>query len=218
MNDGDWVVLAAASPAQAHMLKNLLHDNGIDSEVAEAGHPAEVELPAPASRYEERTSRVLVPPDQLDAAQEIFNQVHQALSQGVSLPALAELEAAHGQDSAWPACPHCSRPRLARCPICETSGTHFAEAFLPENLDESLDSPRRPMYLCPTCDEPLHPEFLARCEWCGHRFGDGVALPERSQGQPPLWLAELGLRAFIVMAGLAAMLAAIFGWFYFVLR
>jgi hypothetical protein len=33
------------------------------------------------------------------------------------------------------------------------------------------------LLLCPTCDEPFHPQYLRRCEWCGHEFPDGVEMP-----------------------------------------
>ena len=28
--------------------------------------------------------------------------------------------------------------------------------------------------ICSTCDEPFVAEFLRRCQWCGHDFGDGL--------------------------------------------
>jgi hypothetical protein len=213
--DFNWEVLATATPAQAHLLRNLLQDHGIDAQLDDTVRGGLIDMSV--SGYMETTLQVLVPADQLEAAEEVLAQVQDSLAEGVSLPELAQLEVAHGQDASWPACPHCARPRLARCPICETSGTHFDTAFLPENFEESPDS-KLPTFICPTCDEPIRPDFLARCEWCGHRFGDGVALPQRASAPAPLLLAEVGLRAFIVMVGLLATLAAIFGWFYFVLR
>lgn len=56
------------------------------------------------------------------------------------------------------------------CPVCKTSGSHFPWAD-PES--QPADS-ARPMVLCPTCDEPFTPQYLRRCEWCNHDFGEGL--------------------------------------------
>ena len=34
------------------------------------------------------------------------------------------------------------------------------------------------MLLCPTCDEPVRPEFARRCGQCGHDFGAGFDVPD----------------------------------------
>jgi hypothetical protein len=68
------------------------------------------------------------------------------------------------------------------------------------------------MVLCPTCDEPFEPVYLARCEWCGHDFPDGIAPPpgpeDAAHREPP------NMRVVVVMAGivgLAIALAIYFG-------
>ncbi|MFZ5832829.1 MAG: hypothetical protein ACOY3P_22310, partial [Planctomycetota bacterium] len=38
---------------------------------------------------------------------------------------------------------------------------------------ESAAAEYRDMLVCTTCDEPFRPQYAARCEWCGHDFGEG---------------------------------------------
>ncbi len=88
----------------------------------------------------------------------------------------------------WPTCRHCRRPRQTSCPICQTAGNQFPEAFLPDRENtapEVASEPARLYVLCPTCDEPFAPQFLARCEWCGHRFRDGRETPPPSPVTSP---------------------------------
>ena len=61
-----------------------------------------------------------------------------------------------------------------------------------EEHDENAspaESTSVPLLLCPTCDEPFHPHYLRRCEWCGHEFADGVEipLPEERIQEPFNW-------------------------------
>jgi hypothetical protein len=109
------------------------------------------------------------------------------------------------ETSQWPCCPQCGRRRLAVCPVCETAGTDFARGFSPGpascplNESDADASARRvrPLVLCPICDEPFRPEFLACCEWCGHKFGDGVERP----APEPADIVELNARVWIALAG-----------------
>jgi len=138
-------------------------------------------------------------------------RVRRNVEEGPSSEELDELEAIADRNSVdWPECPHCRRPRQTSCPVCETAGTKFAQAFMPDDASviEPLEGGDRQklLVLCPTCDEPFAPEFLARCEWCGHRFGDGrepaVAL------FPSALEPEVNGRVWIVIVGLAIVLAA----------
>ena len=68
------------------------------------------------------------------------------------------------------------------------------------------------MLMCPTCDEPLVPEYPRVCEWCGHEFADGfeselLVKPQRIDG-----------RAILVTAGLLTVAAVIMGYFALPLR
>ena len=135
---------------------------------------------------------------------------------------LTQLVDETGEEAHWPLCPHCSRPRLATCPVCQTSGTDFAEAFLPEQEQEQegpADSTNRRLVICPTCDEVFAPKYPARCEWCGHRFGDGYEprVPQPLVSTPEVF-QELNGRAALLILAMAALAAMILGWFYYVLR
>ncbi len=115
----------------------------------------------------------------------------------------------------WPACPHCGRPRLTTCPVCETSGSDFAPAYLPteEEIAESATAEGLGYHvLCPTCDEPFRAEFPSECEWCGHRFHDGrPARAARSTVTSPF--ADMNERAWIVLGGLLTTVVAVIGLF-----
>lgn len=123
-----------------------------------------------------------------------------------------DAELADESPLAWPTCPHCHRPRHTTCPICETAGSNFPRGFDPP-IDEAPNkkSGETPggwqhLVLCPTCDEPFRPQFLARCEWCGHRFSDGRAKSFGKAAPPP---EELNARMFVVLAVILLGLAAI---------
>lgn len=132
---------------------------------------------------------------------------------------------------AWPCCPECGARRLTRCAFCGTSGADFppADANPGDLLDlptPSADALSRcdcgpggcgaheveaenvaaesvvPLLLCPTCDEPFHPQYLRRCEWCGHEFPDGAENPsteERIQ-EPFNWRIAYVIYALILIA------------------
>ena len=122
-------------------------------------------------------------------------------------------------DAEWPVCPHCRRPRMTSCPICETSGSDFAPAFVPRLAAEADDEPQdessesRPLaVLCPTCDEPFAPRFPAQCEWCGHRFRDGYpVLKTASEVTSPF--EDMNPRVWLVLGGLVLLLLGVGAFF-----
>jgi hypothetical protein len=71
--------------------------------------------------------------------------------------------------------------------------------------------------ICPTCDDPFVPEFPPRCEWCGHRFAD-ASEPADVLVAPDFESIAYNGRILAVIAGMCAVLAAVIGWFYFILR
>jgi hypothetical protein len=128
------------------------------------------------------------------------------------------------ETSTWPCCPQCGRRRLAVCPVCETAGTDFARGFSPGPTSCPLNEPDaegstrrvRPLVLCPICDEPFRPEFLACCEWCGYRFGDGV---ERAAPAPEPWeKSDLNARVWIVAAATLLTVAGVLALFISIAR
>jgi hypothetical protein len=158
-------------------------------------------------------ARVVVDEHDADEARRIALEFDQAGQREV--PPSEELdeleEDADRETIAWPECPHCRRPRQTSCPVCETAGTNFPPAFMPDEEPET-DGPAgekpRQLVLCETCDEPFVPTFLSRCEWCGHRFRDGSELPAPPSVTP--LFDEVNPRVWIVIAGLVFVLAATF--------
>ena len=128
-------------------------------------------------------------------------------------PNAAEHESAGGKeaDDDHPAssarCPSCSKPRMAVCPYCRTSGTRFRAA---DTFGDGITPNEEPLLLCPICDEPFEGSFLRLCEWCGHDFGSGVEAPEivrEASSEPLNW------RVLLVGVGGAALVAGLVGYF-----
>ena len=214
------VIHVAASRGQAYTLKNLLAEYGIEAQVSNdfaGGDPY-----AGDSTSHRNAPCVIVPEQDAERASQILEDAALAIEQGLPSPELAQLEAEAGEDGEWPACPHCGRGRLTSCPVCETAGTHFAQAFMPDfgadDEQPSGDRENELMVICSTCDEPFAPRFPSRCEWCGHRFRDGYEPPPGDMPPAPLFTAvEVESRVVIVALGLIAFVAALYGWFYYVL-
>jgi Putative prokaryotic signal transducing protein len=214
------VIHIAASRGQAHTLKNLLLGYGIEAQVSN-DFAADSYVGDLSSHR--NAPCVVVPEQDAQQARQILEDAAVAIEQGVPSPELAQLEADSNEDGPWPTCPHCSRPRLTSCPVCETAGTHFAEAFMPDlgpdALEPAGEAESTLLVLCPTCDEPFAAQFPARCEWCGHRFRDGYEPPTGDvQAVSQFTPLEIEGRVVIVTLGLIAFAAALFGWFYYVLR
>lgn len=216
------VIHVAASRGQAHTLRNLLAEHGITAYVQNDFAAGDVYgVDAVSDR---NAPCVVVADENFEQARQILDDAARAIEQGLPSPELAQLvnEADHHVDP-WPLCPHCGRGRLTSCPVCETAGTHFAPAFMPDfGSDEpgsGVDRPDAPMVLCPTCDEPFAARFPARCEWCGHRFRDGYEPPPGElQTLAGFSTFDVGSRAVLVTLGLIAFAAALLGWFYYILN
>ncbi len=140
----------------------------------------------------------------------------------------------------WPACPECDAPRSTKCLICGTTGHAFAVADMgfewvpsPEGPEsgcgsgncgcdksetgdeesDEIDESGEPITLvmCPTCDEPFTPEYVRRCESCGHEFPDGYDPPET-----PAEAEDLSGQAVAVIVGLIVLSAGLIGYFVWV--
>jgi hypothetical protein len=123
-------------------------------------------------------------------------------------------EDAEEPPSTWPSCPSCSRRRHTTCPVCQTAGSDFSPAFMPESRAAEGGEP--PLVICPTCDEPFTPLYLARCEWCGYRFADGRELPPPQLFTSPF--AEMNSRVWIVLAAITMALGGLVGLFAWIAR
>ena len=220
MSDRHRAIYIAANAEQAHMLRNLLTEAGIasfvtnDTLVDPAGWAARA---AGGPGFVPTLPTIVVHEDDAEEARELLIEAEESIESGMLSTELTQLVDETGDEPGWPQCPHCARPRLATCPICETSGTDFAEAFLPE--EDTTESPDRRLVICPTCDEVFAPKFPARCEWCGHRFGDGEELRVYPLLTPNSEaFQEFNGRATFLIFAIAALAAVIVGWFYYVLR
>ncbi len=229
MSTAQRVIYIAANPEQAHLLRNLLEEHDIEAfvinDTLNSVHFAASDWLVRASGapgFLPMAPRVVVDEADAEAARAIALEVDQDLRDGTMSPELARLEEEAGSDDEWPHCPHCGRPRMSSCPVCQTSATHFPAAFMLEDETAGGDPARdeQRLVICPTCDEAFAPRFPSRCEWCGHRFADGVEAPAMNLlvTPPVLRTSELNWRIAGVVLGLAGVVAAVAGWFYYVLR
>jgi hypothetical protein len=74
-------------------------------------------------------------------------------------------------------------PEASGCPgSCSCLGTDkHPVSQSPPKQDSKVIRGQLLMLLCPTCDEPFAPEYLRRCEWCNHEFGDGIEPPQTAR-------------------------------------
>jgi len=220
------VIYIAANPHEAQLLRLALEDHDIEAfvinDTLNSVHFAAGDLlvrAAGGAGFLPTAPRVVVDEQDAVRAREIALQHEKDLRDGVFSTELAQLETEVGEDD-WPKCPHCSRPRLATCPVCQTSASHFPSAFMLGASGEESEG-KRPLVICSTCDEAFNPKFPARCEWCGHRFADGVEPPTVNLYEMPAIFrpgSDFNGRVIGLMAGVAGALAALATWFYFVLR
>jgi hypothetical protein len=229
MDDELVEVYRAKSDADAHFLRNRLEDNGIRAEVFNSM----LERGMWQGEYCWATAaRVMVLSRDAAKAREIAAE-HDSLPRlpGSELDSAANPPwFADG-----PVCPQCDEPRKTFCPVCHTSGTEFTMADSGYSVVPELDADSGPMscgcgscgcgsghethdegasetdepppvlLLCLTCDEAFEPQYLRRCEWCGHEFDDGVEPPEEASDEPPDSTSPAAtlLLAVAVLAGIA---------------
>lgn len=192
------IVYTAARSEDAHHLKNLMREAGIQADVINDALQAAIgDLPPGWSV----SSRVVVAEDQAEAARNMalaFDAESIRAAHRVPVDEPEETATPHR-----PACPECGRNRTAVCPICRTSGAAFpaADQATPD------DSGAAALIICPICDEPFTPGYLRQCEWCGHDFGEGLRLPAKARLEP------IDSRLIGGLLALVAVLAAI--WAYF---
>lgn len=202
------IIYSADNPQQAHLLRSLLADEGIQAWVVnDAIQIAGGELPVGWRG----AAKVAVGDDDAVVAREFAeNFDHQAQRHHFETPDADESDEADEspfETTAWPLCPSCGEPRSARCPLCGESGSHFraADGPYPTPNNEAL-------FLCPSCDDCITPEWYRLCARCGHDFGRGLEIQ-----QPPANRLELSLRmltAVLIVLGLAAVLAGYFVWLF----
>jgi hypothetical protein len=209
MSDQPTEIYAAATPFEAHELKNLLAEEDIEAVVVnDALQAAAGEVPLGWAT----AARVLVAEEHAPKARKIAEEFDRRLA-AARRERLAEVDETRASPVSFAACPRCGRPRTAVCPICQTAGSNFLSGDLPA-ADEAAGEPQ--LLICPICDEPFEPGYLPRCEWCGHEF---VGEPEattaeeaESEIEPP------NVRIAAAAVGMLAVVAAVFGYFVWLFR
>jgi hypothetical protein len=192
------VIYVARNSPEAHLLKNALADSGIKAvvtnDVLEGGAGVDIvgwpTLP-----------RIVVAEEDAEAARRLALEFERSQAGASGLPVKAKPPDASRVPPWWPRCPDCGAPRLAQCASCGTAGTEFLPADPVEWEHE--EAPGR-LVICPTCDEAMPPAYLRECEWCGHRFADGIGPPPPAFWTEWTWVlvgAAIAAAAVIVLIG-----------------
>ncbi|MEX0643643.1 MAG: hypothetical protein WD468_13145 [Pirellulales bacterium] len=180
------VIFRSSSREQAHLLRQVLADQGIMATVIDQvyheGAPAAVQ--------------VLVFSDQAAQAHRV---VRDFLDEWTSVEPDAVLEEAYTLEEeagrkqmAWRACSQCGTDRLIKCPACGERRHAFPLADPPPyaRASEPEEDDGWPVTLrleCPTCDEIFKPRDAGVCEQCGRPFehaGAGAAAQAVGDIQP----------------------------------
>lgn len=202
------VIYAAGTMQEAHLLKNLLEEQGIaaivTNAVLEGGSGVDI-LGWPT------LARVAVNEENATTAREIAMEfdrsVRSRATAAVDVATSEEATVARAQTEvshetlteSWPRCPQCAAPRITKCPACGTSGTGFPPADRVD--DEPSDAAAGRLLLCIECDEPFTPEYAHDCEWCGHEFPDGFrpAEPPEPDRLSPALLTMAAITVVVVV-------------------
>jgi hypothetical protein len=147
----------------AHLLKNILADNGIEAHVVNEDltsglGPGMGWIAAAGVAVSEKDAAV---------ARQIASDFDR--QEAADMPAEAAPATVTAPDGiAWPVCPQCGARRTAVCPACQTEGTEFSPADVSPDAEPDEASP--PMLICPECEEPFVPGYVQRCPQCGYQI------------------------------------------------
>ncbi|HEY2413977.1 MAG TPA: DUF2007 domain-containing protein [Pirellulaceae bacterium] len=199
------IIYSADNPQQAHLLRSLLEDEGIQAWVVnDAIQIAGGELPIGWRA----AAKVVVKDEQAAAAREFAEAFDHKAQQHFFEPSAQPDDSADDNSltpqSAWPVCPTCNEPRSARCPICGESGVNFPAAY-----SDSDHQNHQPLFLCPSCDDPISPEWYRLCARCSHDFGAGLEIKKTEPAG-----VGLTVRTLIVLVALLWLVAAIAAYFF----
>lgn len=121
------VIYAARTATDAHQLKNLLVEAGINATVTntvlEGG--AGVDVVGWAT-----LARVVVAGGDAEAARRMALEFDRRIAAASRAPddEPADAETPPSLPEGWPSCPECGARRMTRCPVCGTAGTDFVQA------------------------------------------------------------------------------------------
>jgi hypothetical protein len=199
-------IYRAASTQQAHVLAGMLNESGIEAMVySDVQSIAGGEVPLGWSSL----ARIVVPREQAAAARQLVMKFEEQAREGtLQVPVDVDDETTDVWRQ-WPLCPECGQKRQALCSICGTAGADFPLV----DILRSGESEQVLLY-CGTCDDHFRPQFYRRCHACGHDYGDGIRVgPENRPAPEPI-----PPRVWLVAGGVIALLAALIGYFAWVLR
>ncbi len=197
----------AGSSVEAELLRNQLAEEGIRSApVVATGQMDHID----GQNHARGAVRIVVAQRHAERGRQIVEQFQSRGDLDGRLPVLSQAELEENVVLPWPTCPQCSHRRLTICPVCKTSGSDFpqADGNYWAAISGDADAPPRLAAICTGCDEPWLPEFLRRCEWCGHDFGEGIDMetpprPASTEESEPLNHRMTMLIAGMVLGGLA---------------
>jgi hypothetical protein len=198
------VIYRAATLQQAHLLRNLLEDAGIEAVVVnDALQGVTGEVPFGWTSL----ARVVVSQSDAARARRLAEDFDIVASPAPHEDDIESTAPTQEPLLGWPACPECQQPRTAVCPVCGTAGSDFplgwgdsAAGTVELNIategwaagdDEAADL----LVICPGCDESFRPGFLRRCEWCGYKFETGIAVAR----EPPEFLNARVIGTIVAM-------------------
>jgi hypothetical protein len=202
------IIYSADNPQQAHLLRSLLEDEGIQAWVVnDAIQIAAGELPIGWRS----AAKVVVGDEQAAAARQFAqafdHKAHQHLLKPVAQQDDSSEDNSLSAQSAWPACPTCDQPRSARCPICGESGVNFPTAY-----SDPTNKNYEPPFLCPSCDDPISPQWYRLCARCSHDFGAGLEI--KTIEPVAINLPVRVLIVLVVLLWLVAAITAYLSWLF----
>lgn len=222
----NWVIVySSVTASDVYARHNFLSEFGIESLVDE---DRSMDSQNPTSRC-----KLLVPPGDRENAERLLAEMQKNIEYARTHPDSSGPWLTDSSDEdddgvldhfERPKCPKCKEPRTAVCPYCKTASNSFPPGDevsaadgrtilmeLPIVARDEQESTERNsdeqdnnvLLVCNMCDEPFTAEFLRRCEWCGHDFGNGTELPvtARRDNEISEWSPRM-LIAVLLVAGL----------------
>jgi hypothetical protein len=194
------VIYSAANTQQAHLIKGLLEQQGIQAWVVnDAIQIAGGDLPLGWTA----AARVVVSDENAHQARQFAEEFDLATAHESSDDETFEPQTLQPWPD-WPTCPTCAERRSARCHVCGASGANFPLADIVET-----DSGHDVLLKCEDCDDLIKPQWYRLCARCGHDFGSGLEI-----NHAPKPLIHLDPRSAIVLASLTAGALILLSYFF----
>lgn len=207
-------VYRAADQQQAHVLKNLLAEDGVRAFVSGENLAGMTDMTGWTVM-----PKVMVAATDLKQARLIVSDYDERLRSSPQPASIDELENEYAEEDeyvdsrldSWPSCSSCSTPKHTTCPSCEKTGVGFDLAeFVAASETESENSeieilPEQLKLLCPVCETIFVPQFFSSCDCklLGVDAGQELNRPSVAPAQSPV-----NGRILTVVLGILAVIAA----------